>query len=115
MEREIVELRRQLSIQQAFPSTKEAPSAHRLSSDSTSPTISRQASEMDQYIGSQEAVASLLDLRASLNGTSSLSASNSQLHFPPKRLEDVTLSHARIKELSQWYASYTCHPVYPNL
>ena len=101
MEREIVELRRQLSSQHPSRVKQEDTPMQLMSSVSTSPTVSQKASDMDQYLGSQEAVASLLDLKAGFDGASFLPGPTVQLLVPPRRIEDVVLSHERVKELSQ--------------
>ena len=97
MEREINELRRQLACQQS------SPIAHGLSikttvSDTASPKISNIPSHLDQYINSEEAVASLLDLRSGVDGVSHLRSPNGQPH-PIRRLESVTLSQDQVQEL----------------
>ena len=57
---------------------------------------------MDQYIGSEEAVASLMDLRSGLEGGSFLRSPNAQLLLT-RRIGDVALNHERVQELFQQY------------
>ena len=101
MEREIVELRRQLGLQQASsPAT--APSIKASLSTSASPTMSHLPAHMDQYMGSEEAVASLMDLRSGLEGGSFLRSPNAQLLLT-RRIGDVILTNDRVQELFQQY------------
>lgn len=99
MEREIVELRKQLASQQASPATQ-APSIKASLSTPVSPSLSHLHSTLDQYMGSQEAVASLMDLRSGLEGGSYLRSPNSQI-LPSRRIEDVVLLYDRIRDLFQ--------------
>lgn len=101
MEREIVELRRQLATQ-ASPIAQHSTVIKAPESVSQSPNISHIPSTLDQYMGSQEAVASLLDLRSGLDGGSYLRSPNGQM-VPPKRLENVVLVHDRVQELFRQY------------
>ena len=101
MEREIVELRRQLGLQQASsPAT--GPSIKASLSTSASPTMSHLPAHMDQYMGSEEAVASLMDLRSGLEGGSFLRSPNAQLLLT-RRIGDIGLAHDRVQELFQQY------------
>ncbi|MCJ1463102.1 hypothetical protein MMC07_001707 [Pseudocyphellaria aurata] len=97
MEREIVELRKQLASQQASPATQ-PPSIKASLSTPVSPSMSQLHSTLDQYMGSQEAVASLMDLRSGLEGGSFLRSPNSQI-LPSRRIEDVVLLSDRIRDL----------------
>ena len=101
MEREIVELRRQLGLQQASPSTT-GPTIKASLSTSASPTMSHLPTHMDQYMGSEEAVASLMDLRSGLEGGSFLRSPNAQLLLT-RRIGDIALPHDRVQELFQQY------------
>ena len=101
MEREIVELRRQLSLHQAS-SPVTGPVIKASLSTSASPTISHLPAHMDQYIGSEEAVASLMDLRSGLEGGSFMRSPNAQLLLG-RRIGDVVLTHDRVQELFQQY------------
>ncbi|KAI4122738.1 MAG: hypothetical protein LQ347_006407, partial [Umbilicaria vellea] len=108
MEREIVELRRQLTAQQASPIAQHATVKKAPKSSSQSPNISHIPSTLDQYMGSQEAVASLLDLRSGLDGGSYLRSPNGQV-VAPKRLENVVLVHDRVQDIFRHF--FTCyHP-----
>lgn len=103
MEREIVELRRQLAVQQTSPMT--GPSSIKASmSVSGSPTLSHLPPTLDQYMGSQEAVASLMDLRSGLDGGSFLRSPNGQI-LPSRRIEDVVLIYDRIRDLFQQFVT----------
>ena len=102
MEREIVELRNQLASQQSSPSVQQTASPFAMAQTSLSPTIPHLQSSLDQYMGSQEAVASLLDLKSGLDGGSFLRSPNGQI-IPPRRLENVVLPVERVRELFQMY------------
>lgn len=98
MEREIVELRMQLSSQQASP-TNPNPPIKTSASSTASPTIPYMQSSMDQYIGSQqEAVASLMELRSGVDSGAFISHSNGS-NFPPRRLETLVLPPEGIRDL----------------
>lgn len=105
MEREIVELRKQLASQQTSPPITAGPSIKDSLSTSASPTISQLPAHMDQYMGSEEAVASLMDLRSGLEGGSFLRSPNAQLLLT-RRIGDVILSHDRVQELFQQYVVF---------
>lgn len=118
MEREIIELRRkvangqtgtasaqqpqqqqqQRSAQQSAHATPKQESAH-VSPSGTYQTPS--AISSDQYMGSQEAVASLLDLRSGFD-SSNYMRSGSQL----KRIEDVMVIPEKATELFNLYVSF---------
>lgn len=51
-------------------------------------------------MGSQEAVASLMDLRSGLEGGSFLRSPNAQI-LPSRRIDDVVLLYDRIRDLFQ--------------
>lgn len=102
MEREIVDLRRQLAIQQASSPTT-GPTIKTSLSTSASPTMSHLPAHMDHYIGSEEAVASLMDLRSGLEGGSFLRSPNAQLLLT-RRIGDIILTQDRVQELFQQYA-----------
>ena len=101
MEREIVELRRQLRLHQASSPTA-GPTIKASSSTSASPHMSHLSAHMDQYMGSEEAVASLMDLRSGLEGGSFLRSPNAQLLLT-RRIGDIVLTHDRVEELFQQY------------
>ena len=106
MEREIVELRKQLASQQASPTTVGLSIKASLSA-SASPTISQLPSHMDQYmpsvaVGSEEAVASLMDLRSGREGGSFMRSPNAQL-LRTRQLGEVILTHDRVQDLFQQY------------
>lgn len=103
MEREIVELRRQLSSQQASPTTP-APFIKTSTSANASPIMPRMHSAMDQYLGSQEAVASLMELRSgsALDGASFIRSPNGSA-APSRRLENVVLVYERVQDLFRRY------------
>lgn len=104
MEREIIELRKKIATngptstnhsQQPLPAGQLTPKQE---SSQVSPAGVYQtpsAMSTDQYIGSQEAVASLLDLRSGFDGSNYLRNGNQQL----KRLEDVIIVPEKVAEL----------------
>lgn len=102
MEREIVELRKQLESQQSSPGMQQGASPFdvEIIHSSLSPTMPQMLPSVDQFVGSQEAVASasLLDLKSGLDGGSFLRSPSGQL-IPPRRLEDVVLHPDRVQEL----------------
>lgn len=97
MEREIVDLKRRLA--QYEPS----PLAHgpqvKAPSDASSPNISN-IPTLNQYMGSEEAVASLMDLRSGLEGGSFMRSPNGQLLLS-RRIGNFLLSQDRVSELFQ--------------
>ena len=97
MEKELSELRAQLSSQQASPTILQH-AVKTSASTSASPVVPQISSSIDQYIGSQEAVASLMDLKSGVEGGSYLRGSNSSL-LPSRRLEGVILTQDRIRHL----------------
>lgn len=104
MEREIVDLRRQLASQQASPIATGLPIKASLSA-SASPTLSNLPPHlpphMDHFMGSEEAVASLMDLRSGLSG----SFLRSPQLPPTRRIGDFILTHDRANELFQQYVN----------
>ena len=107
MEREIVELRRQLGLQQASSPTT-GPSIKASLSNSASPTMSHLPAQMDQYMGSEEAVASLMDLRSGLEGGSFLRSPNAQLLLT-KRIGDIALTHDQVQGSFEQYVGSVEH------
>ena len=98
MERELLELRRQLASVTSSPSSHQVPY---MNETKPSPTVSAPLhlpSAMDQYMGSEEAVASLLDLRSGQDGRSFLRSPNGQVR-PSRRLENVVLADEQINNL----------------
>jgi hypothetical protein len=103
MEREIVELRRQIanvSASNASLKSQVTPGkqdASAMSTPMSNPAMYQTPTGLstDQYIGSHEAVASLLDLRSGFDGTNYLRNGNHQF----KRIEDVMVAADRINEL----------------
>ena len=99
MERELLELRRQLATQ--VSSSPAGQQLHYVNETRPSPTLSapiRIPSALDQYMGSEEAVASLLDLKSGQDGGSFLRSPNGQVR-PSRRLENVLLTEERIIDL----------------
>lgn len=103
MEREIIELKRQIasanagSLPQSQQPLAAAQSTPKQDSNQVSPTAVYQtpsAMSTDQYMGSQEAVASLLDLRSGLDGNY-MRNGNRQI----KRVEDVMVAPEKVTEL----------------
>ncbi|KAB8229141.1 hypothetical protein BDV23DRAFT_158988 [Aspergillus alliaceus] len=127
MEREIIELRKQIASVQASPATsisqqhqqpppplqsaqhtpKQEPSSH-VSPAGVYHTPSVMSS--DQYMGSHEAVASLLDLRSGFDGSNYMR--NGNHHF--KRIEDVVVVPERVTELFDLFFTFY-HPFLPFL
>ena len=108
MEREIVELRKQLASQQTSPNAA-GPSIKTSLSASASPTISQLPSHADQYmgsvaVGSEEAVASLMDLRSGREGGTFMRSPNAQL-LRTRQLGEVFLTHDRVQDLFQQYVT----------
>lgn len=99
MEREIVELRKLVESQQASP-TAVGPSVKASLSDSASPTISQLPPHRDQYMGSEEAVAAMMELRAGHDGGSFIRNPNAQLRLT-RQLGNVILTQERIQDLFQ--------------
>lgn len=113
MEREIVELRKQIASQQTSPAKPETPSTSATTpmgttpiGNGTNPMVFQGAQHAipDQYMGSHEAVASLLDLRSGFDGSSSYLRSPNNSHAsPPRRIEDVSIPQQRVSELFDLY------------
>lgn len=99
MEREILELRKQLASQQGSPTTQ----THFIKESQSTPV----SPALEHYMGSQEAVASLLDLRSGLEGGAFL-RSPSQI-MPSRRLEGVVLFYDRIHDLFQQFVTFPSH------
>ncbi|KAL9019286.1 MAG: hypothetical protein Q9185_003460 [Variospora sp. 1 TL-2023] len=97
MEKEIQDLRRQLANQQSSPSAPPS-SVKQPPSDTASPKISSIPSQLDQYIDSEQAVNSLLDLRSGLDGSAHIRSPSGQLR-PSRRLEGITLSNSQVQDL----------------
>lgn len=96
MEREIQELRAQLAEQQASPTTQHP--GRKTSSDAASISMSRIPST-NQYGGSEEAVASLMDLRTGGAFMKDPRGDNTIA----RRLGDVALSQAQAQGLFHTY------------
>lgn len=103
MEREIIELRKKILTnpastpipQQSLPAGQLTPKQE---SSQVSPAGVYQtpsAVSSDQYMGSQEAVASLLDLRSGFDGSNYMRNGSQQF----KRLEDVMIAPEKATEL----------------
>ncbi|KAJ5163216.1 uncharacterized protein N7500_005046 [Penicillium coprophilum] len=117
MEREIMELRKQIASGQSVPgmSQQRALTAGQLTpkqeSSQVSPAVYQTPSAMsaDQYMGSQEAVASLLDLRSGFDGANFM-RNGGQI----KRIEDVMVVPEKVAELFNIFFTYY-HPFLPFL
>ncbi|KAI4172684.1 MAG: hypothetical protein LQ343_003424 [Gyalolechia ehrenbergii] len=112
MEKEIQELRRQLANQQSSP-VAPMPSVKAPTSDAASPKISSVPSQLDQFINSEQAVNSLLDLRSGLDGASHPRSLNGYVR-PSRRLEGITLSQEQIQDLFHRFFAFF-HPFMPLL
>lgn len=101
MEREIVELRKQLATQQASPVKTDASSMSTPAANQGGNLYHANSGLAQQFMASDEAVASLLDLRSG----SGFDASSSYLRSPRTQLpllkviEDVELTQDRVVEL----------------
>ncbi|KAI9821069.1 MAG: hypothetical protein M1827_003802 [Pycnora praestabilis] len=102
MEREIIELRRQLANQTPTMPNHGLPMSVPLST-AQNDTMYQAPSRLDQYMGSHEAVTSLLDLsKSGLDGSGAFRSPNS-LTGTLRKIEDVTISHDRVTELFNQY------------
>lgn len=111
MEREIIQLRRQLANQQSYSSTAQhTPAISVTSIKAESPIMYHSPSAHDQYLGSQEAVASLLDLRSGHDGAAYLRNSNGQAAMY-RKIGDVSLTYDRVRELFHLYELHNPSPV----
>ncbi|GLI73685.1 hypothetical protein PoHVEF18_001905 [Penicillium ochrochloron] len=120
MEREIIELRKQIATANSGPGTY--PQQPQLAAGQVTPKQeSNQVSpagvyqtpsalSTDQYMGSQEAVASLLDLRSGFDGSNYMRNGNHQF----KRIEDVMVVPEKVTELFNLFFTYY-HPFLPFL
>ncbi|KAJ5574299.1 uncharacterized protein N7459_008726 [Penicillium hispanicum] len=120
MEREIIALRKQIATANA--GTAIHPQQQQLlagqltpkqeSSQVSPPGVYQTPSAMsaDQYMGSQEAVASLLDLRSGFDGSNYMRNGNHQI----KRIEDVMVVPENVTELFNLFFIYY-HPFLPFL
>lgn len=107
MEREIQELRAQLAGHTSTNSSSPVNQTHALPMAQNSFALAQQGygqpvlqispSPLDQYMGSHEAVASLLDLKS--GGDGAFGRSPKPNAKPSRRLEAVVLSHDQIEEL----------------
>lgn len=103
MEKEIVELREKLASQQpSHPS--QTPSIKASTSMTASPSIPQFTSSLDQYMGSQEAVSTLMDLRSGVEGGSLMRSPKVQI-LPSRRIEEVLLTHDYIRDLFHLYVN----------
>lgn len=113
MEREIIDLRRQIASVTAGANAGQLPQQqHHIShSQPESPSLSAplgnshagvyqpsSAGRLDQFMGSHEAVASLLDLRSGFDNSSYLRSPDGQIVMP-KRIEDVAVTPDRVSEV----------------
>ncbi len=104
MEREIVQLRRQLAHQQqCSPTIHHTPSISVPSLKAESPSMYHSPSAHEQCRGSQEAVASLLDLRSGHDGAAAYLRSTNGQAAMFWRIEDVSLTQDRVRELFNQY------------
>jgi hypothetical protein len=98
MEREIADLKRQLAQLTNIGRPKGPVTANNLY-----PGTSAYASTvpLDQWNGSHEAVAGLLDLRSGIDSSTGYARSPSGQLATSKRIEDVVVSNERVAELFQ--------------
>ncbi|CAG8314972.1 unnamed protein product [Penicillium salamii] len=119
MEREIMELRKQIATGQPVPGMSQQQQQQiaagqltpKQESNQVSPAVYQTPSAMsaDQYMGSQEAVASLLDLRSGFDG-SNFMRTGGQI----KRIEDIIVVPEKVGELFNLFFTYY-HPFLPFL
>ncbi|KAL8800372.1 MAG: hypothetical protein Q9182_005227 [Xanthomendoza sp. 2 TL-2023] len=112
MEKEIHELRRQLATQQSSP-TENSPSIKAPPSETASPRISNIPSQVDQYINSELAVNSLLEMRSGLDNASQIRSPNGPVRSS-RRLEGITLSADQIDGFFERFFTLF-HPFMPLL
>ena len=107
MEREIIDLRKQLASQQSSP-TAAQPTIKLSLSTPTSPTISNLPVHipplMDQFMGSEEAVAGLMDMRYGVDGGSFRRSPNAQM-LQTRRIGNVSVPYDQVDELFQQYVA----------
>lgn len=101
MEREIVELRKQVA-RQASPTTATAP-AQSIYQPPRSAYSQLQSSPISQWGGSQEAVAGLLDLKSGYDSSSGYLRNFAKQSEPAKRIEDVAVSQDQVDEVFHLY------------
>ena len=94
MEKEIIELRRQLAEQgtSSVPSVKGEPSSP------STPSVPPLQSTVSQYLGSQDAAASLMDLKSGFEGEAYTRSPSGQI-IHPRCLGDVVLSQPKQAEM----------------
>ncbi|KAL8810342.1 MAG: hypothetical protein Q9200_002662 [Gallowayella weberi] len=112
MEKEIHELRRQLATQQSSP-TANSPSIKAPPSETASPRISNIPSQVDQYINSELAVNSLLEMRSGLDNASQMRSPNGPVRSS-RRLEGITLSADQVDGFFERFFTLF-HPFMPLL
>lgn len=120
MEREIIELRRQIANANANSNNaslkSQVPPAKQETSTMSTPLSvgpmyqTPTPLSADQYMGSHEAVASLLDLRSGFDGANYMRNGGHQF----KRIEDVMVAADRINELFNLFFTFY-HPYLPFL
>jgi hypothetical protein len=99
MEKEIADLKRQLAQQ----SSSGRPKGPTTTTNNLYPGAAAYASivPIDQWNGSHEAVAGLLDLRSGVDSSTGYARSPSGPLAMSKRIEDVVVSNDRVAELFQ--------------
>ncbi|KAI4227115.1 MAG: hypothetical protein LQ349_006772 [Xanthoria aureola] len=112
MEKEIHELRRQLATQQSS-STAPSPSVKAPPSEAASPIISNIPSQLDQYLCTEQAGNSLLDLRSGIDGASQVRSPNGQSR-QSRRLGGITLTPDQVDDLFERFFTLF-HPFLPLL
>ena len=108
MEKELAELRAQVLSQQSSPTVPQIKTE-------PSPALSQMgAPPFDTFMGSEEAVASLMDLASGQEGGSFMKSPNARL-LMTKRLGDVVLKQDQVDELFQMYALFFTAGAEPQL
>ena len=106
MEREIEELKSQLASYGVHPKVPDIKTE--TIKTEQNPGGLGQVPPMDTFMGSEEAVASLMDLASGQEGGSFMRSPNARL-LMSRRLGDVTLGQDQVYELFQMYGSHTSH------
>ena len=98
MERELLELRNQLASQQSSPSAQHTGQPFSMTQSPRSPpTLQMQQSSVDHFMGSQEAVAGLMELRSGGEGGLYIRSPNGL--GKSRTLEGVVVTAEQVQQL----------------
>ena len=100
MEKEIEDLKQELATVRSSSSIPQIKAEH------SPESVVHPPPPMDTFMGSEEAVASLMDLASGQEGGSFMRSPNARLLLS-RRLGDVTVGQDQVRELFQTYARYT--------